>query len=110
MSYEDFEDRWREWLRGGDVPRWSHRVAELPSGPIVDFASGGPQRGPASPGYEGELYALYLLREQRHRGVGRRLFGSVARGLAEAGTRSVLVWVLARNPSRRFYEAAGGEP
>jgi hypothetical protein len=35
--------------------------------------------------------------------------GSVARELAEGGTYSLLAWVLARNPSRSFYEAVGGE-
>lgn len=84
-------------------------MADLPASRIVGFASGGPRRGSTFPGYEGELYALYLLPEHRREGIGRRLFGSVARGLSEVGFSSVLAWVLARNPSRRFYEAVGGE-
>jgi GNAT superfamily N-acetyltransferase len=99
MSYEDFEDRWRGWLRNVGEPRLVYRVAELPSGRIVGFATG----------YAGELYTLYLLREHQRAGIGQRLLGSVARGLAEGGTYSLLAWVLARNPSRRFYEAVGGE-
>ena len=109
MSYEDFEDRWRGYLRGVENPHWAYRVAELPSGRIAGFACGGPQRGPAYTVYAGELYALYLLREHQRAGIGRRLFGSVARGLAEGGGTSLLTWVLARNPSRHFYEAVGGE-
>jgi GNAT superfamily N-acetyltransferase len=109
MSYEDFEDRWRGWLRGVGNPHWAYRVAELPSDRIVGFASGGPRQGPAYTDYTGELYALYLLREHQRAGIGQRLFGSVARGLAEGGYTSLLAWVLARNPSRRFYEAVGGE-
>jgi GNAT superfamily N-acetyltransferase len=109
MSYEDFENHWRGWLRGVGDPRWAYRVAELPSGRIVGFASGGPQQGSAYSDYAGELYALYLLREHQRAGIGRRLFGSVARGLAEGGNASLLAWVLARNPSRRFYEAVGGK-
>lgn len=108
MSYADFEGRWQEWLRGVGDPRWAYRVAELPSGRIVGFASGGPQQGPAYADYAGELYTLYLLREHQRAGIGRCLFGSVARGLAEGGITSLLAWVLARNPSRRFYEAVGG--
>jgi hypothetical protein len=50
-----------------------------------------------------------LLREHQRAGIGRRLFGSVARGLAEGGITALLAWVLARNPSRRFYEAVGGK-
>ena len=59
--------------------------------------------------YVGELYALYLLSEHQRAGIGRRLFGSVARALAAGGSTSLLAWVLTRNPSRRFYEAAGGQ-
>jgi GNAT superfamily N-acetyltransferase len=109
MSYKDFEERWREWLRGVESPHWAYRVAEFPSGRIVGFACGGPRQGPAYAGYDGELFALYLLREHQRAGIGQRLFGSVARGLAEGGSSSLLAWVLARNPSRRFYEAVGGE-
>jgi GNAT superfamily N-acetyltransferase len=109
MSYEDFEDRWRQWLLGAGDPRWAYRVAELPSGRIVGFASGGPRQGSAYPDYEAELYALYLLREHQRAGIGRVLFGSVARSLAEGGSTSLLAWVLAHNPSRRFYEAVGGK-
>jgi GNAT superfamily N-acetyltransferase len=109
MSYEDFEDRWREWLRNIGEPCWVYRVAELPSGQIVGFASGGPRQGPPYTDYAGELYTLYLLREHRRAGIGQGLFGSVAHGLAEGGTYSLLAWVLARNPSRHFYEAVGGE-
>ena len=108
MSYEDFEDHWRGWLRGGEDPRWAYRVAELPSSRIVGLAFGGPRQGPAYADYKAELYALYLLRQYQRAGIGRRLFGSVARGLAEGGSTSLLAWVLALNPSRRFYEAVGG--
>ncbi len=70
MSYEDFEDRWREWLRNVGEPRRVYRVAELPSGRIVGFATGGPRHGPPYPDYAGELYTLYLLREHRRAGIG----------------------------------------
>jgi FR47-like protein len=36
------------------------------------------------------------------------LVGAVVKRLARAGIDSMLVWVLAANPSRRFYEALGG--
>ena len=110
MSYEDFEDRWRGWLGVVGDPRWAFRVAELPSGAgIVGFASGGPRQGPAYTDYEAELHTLYLLHEQQGAGIGKRLFGSVAKGLVEEGhMTSLLAWVLARNPSRGFYEALGG--
>lgn len=109
MPYEDFEDRWRGWLRNVGEPRLAYRMAELPSDRIVGFATGGPRHVPLYTEYAGALYTLYLLREHQRAGIGQRLLGSVARALAGGGTYSLLAWVLTRNPSRRFYEAMGGE-
>lgn len=109
MSYEDFEARWRGWLVGEHGRRVIVYVAEASPGRIVGFASGGPNREENHPGYEGELYAAYFLREHQRGGLGRRLFGAVAERLVAEGVRSMLAWVLAENPSRRFYEATGGK-
>lgn len=106
MSYEALEGRWRSWLTDAAEDR-VFLVAES-SGGVVGFAAGGPRRGEGYPEYEGELYAAYILQAHQRMGLGRRLFESVVSGLAERGTGSMLTWVLARNPSRRFYEAMGG--
>ncbi len=68
---------------------------------------GGPERS-GDPVYTGELYAIYLLEGWQRRGIGRRLTIEVVRQLTQQGLTSLLVWVLAENPSRRFYEALGG--
>src|SRR5262249_5639606 len=75
---------------------------------LVGFASGGPERT-EDPEYAGELSAIYLLESHQRRGIGRRLVQAVVERLAQAGLHSMIVWVLAENPSRRFYEALGGE-
>ena len=112
MSYEDFEARWRSWL-GGELGRRETLcacVAETTAGRIIGFASGGPRQDESyRPEYESELYTAYLLREHQRRRLGRRLLGVVAGGLLADGKRSMLTWVLAKNPSRAFYEAAGGK-
>ena len=108
MSYEDFEDRCRGWLQSAGDSHFAYRVAEMPSGRIVGFACGGPRQGSVYADYVAELYALYLLREHQRAGIGLRLFGSVVGALAEEGSTSLLAWVLARNPSRGFYETVGG--
>ena len=78
-------------------------------GRVFGFASGGPEReGDAV--YDGELYAIYVLGAHQRCGVGRRLVRAVAGRLAREGRRSMLVWVLAENPFRRFYESLGGMP
>lgn len=83
-------------------------VAEDDTGRVVAFASGGPNRE-SDPDYDSELYAIYLLREHQGQGIGSALARAVASRLIETKRRSMLVWVLAANPSRRFYEALGGQ-
>lgn len=68
---------------------------------IVGFANGGKCR--ESGGYEGELYALYLLKDYQGKGIGSLLFGAVVSELRSKGMTSMMVWVLRDNPSREFY-------
>jgi ribosomal protein S18 acetylase RimI-like enzyme len=104
LSYERRERNWVQWL---STPEVTVYVAEEESG-IVGFASGGPGQD-GDPDYAAELYAIYLLQAHQGKGLGRRLFVSVAERLAQAGTHSMLLWVLAANhQARRFYEGLGG--
>jgi hypothetical protein len=48
------------------------------------------------------------LRDQQRHGLGRRLSATVVQQLIQVGMTSLLVWVLADNPARKFYEALGG--
>jgi GNAT superfamily N-acetyltransferase len=84
-------------------------VAEDHAGNIVGFASGGPERS-GDPVYTGEVYAIYLLERWQGQGIGRQLTITLVRQLIQRGFTSLLIWVLADNPSRRFYEALGGQP
>ncbi len=84
-------------------------VATDDAGGVVGFAQGGPERD-GIPGYTGELYALYLLRSAKGRGMGRALVRAVAGWLAPQGRIAMVVWTLAANTSaRRFYERLGGQ-
>ena len=107
-SYDARHARWTRLLDGAPQDQCV-LVADGSTDGIVGFASGGPRRdGPAA--YVAELYAIYILSAHQRRGVGRRLAQGVARGLAEQGFRSILVWVLRDNPACRFYETLGGRP
>jgi GNAT superfamily N-acetyltransferase len=75
----------------------------------VGFASGGPERSGDSV-YTGEVYAIYLLASWQGQGIGRQLIATVVRQLIQRGFTSLLIWVLVDNPSRRFFEALGGQP
>jgi GNAT superfamily N-acetyltransferase len=83
-------------------------VAETTAKEVVGFAHSGPERT-GNPLYAGELYAIYLLAAYQRHGVGRQLTQTVVTGLLHHGVSSMLVWVLAANPSRAFYEALGGQ-
>jgi GNAT superfamily N-acetyltransferase len=74
---------------------------------IVGWATGGPARS-GEGGFSGELAGIYLLQEARGRGIGSWLVSRVAEELLERGFDSMIVWALAENPYRRFYEKLGG--
>jgi GNAT superfamily N-acetyltransferase len=103
LSLPAHERQWRRSFAEGGwafVAEWERRV--------VGFASGGLSRGRRD--ISGELYVLYVLRSSHGRGVGRALFDACHYELARLGHRGLLVWVLAENPARSFYEHLGGEP
>ncbi len=82
------------------------RVAATPKG-VVGFGSAGPERRSAM--RRGEIYTLYVRPDWQNRGLGRSLICLLFQGLRERGYRSAMLWVLAANPSRFFYEAVGGQ-
>jgi ribosomal protein S18 acetylase RimI-like enzyme len=98
------------WQRGLNQPKHSIFVVEE-DGKVCGFISGGKNR--ATQGkeakYEGEIYAIYLLKEAQGKGYGTKLVKVLVDDFQREGIRSMVVWVLADNPSRRFYERLGGE-
>ena len=106
LSVNDRADHWRGVLSDAAAPEFAF-VADDPATGVVGFASGGPERT-GELGFSGELWCIYLLQQAQRAGLGRRLVSAVAGRLAELGNASMMVWVLADNPSRRFYEALGG--
>jgi ribosomal protein S18 acetylase RimI-like enzyme len=106
LSYEEREQRWQEFFSATDSVQFAY-VAEYDDELIVGFASGGPNRDIGSI-YEGELYAIYLLEEHQHQGIGRELTRAVVKRLLQEGMSSMQVWVLAENPGGGFYESIGG--
>jgi ribosomal protein S18 acetylase RimI-like enzyme len=82
-------------------------VAEV-DGEVVAFVSFGPTRTPQM-AFSGEVYALYVGIDWQGQGLGRRLLATALAALRKEGHRSAMVWVLAANPARFFYEAMGGQ-
>ena len=83
-------------------------VAENDNQQIVGYAAGGPDRKD-DPQYRGEVYALYVLPDFQQQGIGKQLIEASAKQLLGSGMSSMLIWVLADNPARSFYESMGGQ-
>lgn len=83
-------------------------VVEDRHGRVVGFVSAGPERA-GGPAQRAEVYTLYMLDDFQRRGLGTQLISAAADRLKNAGFTSLVVWVLAGNPARAFYEALGAQ-
>ena len=82
---------------------------------VVGFGSCGPVRDPPEglDGREirvGEVYTLYVESDFQNLGLGRRLLDAMFRQLHADGFDTAVLWMLAENPTRFFYEGLGGAP
>ena len=104
LTYES-----RERLWDNNIPNGGVYVAENKEGEIVGFSSGGLERSGNYHGFEGELYAIYILKEYQGNGIGKALVKPIIEEITELGLNSMLVLVLKDNISRLFYESLGGK-
>jgi GNAT superfamily N-acetyltransferase len=106
MSVDQQTRRWRGYL---DRPEARETVltAEAVGQGAIGFGSAGPARrtGPQV----GEVYTLYVLPDWQGQGAGRKLMEALFSHLRAADFTEALIWVVAANPSRFFYEAMGGQ-
>lgn len=107
-TYELRESQWRKTFSQDD-DSWFCFVIENFKGQLIGFAKGIKYDHPDLPDFSGELSKIYLLREYQRMGLGRRLIGCVSRRFLTLGTTSMVVFCEADNPSRKFFEALGGE-
>jgi predicted N-acetyltransferase YhbS len=107
LSVEDRATSWHALLANPPA-RSITLVACDEAGQVVGFVSGGAERT-GSLGCDGELQGIYLLEGAQRRGLGTQLTRRLARELHTLGFHSMAVWVLARNPFRKFYEALGAQ-
>src|SRR5512144_870129 len=80
---------------------------------VVGFGSCGPVRDPPEGLNEtevrvGEVYTLYVEPDFQNLGLGRRLLDALFRQLRADGCDTAVLWMLADNPTRFFYEGLGG--
>lgn len=108
MSYEEREQRWAAHFATTQDSYFTF-VALDDSEKIVGFIRGGTYRE-SDPTYDGELHAIYILKEYQGKGIGHQLTQTLIKRLLEVGIQSMILWVFAENQAaRRFYEALGGQ-
>lgn len=104
LSFEKRADYWFSVIPNGGI-----YVAVDENNQIVGFASGGKERSGNYSSYNGELYAIYILKENQGRGIGKLLIEPIIEELKNRGIISMLVLVLEDNPSKYFYEKLGAK-
>ena len=82
-------------------------VAEDIKEGIVGMGSAGRNRDRRSK-YLGEVYTIYVHPLHQNKGVGKMLLSRLFNELIKFDIDSSIIWVLAGNPSRFFYEVMGG--
>ncbi|MGP7817897.1 GNAT family N-acetyltransferase [Niallia sp. 01092] len=102
-----YEEREKIWV--SEIPNGHVFVAEKEDGQIVGFACGGKERSGSYKNFDGELYAIYLLKSYQGMGLGKSLVETVAVYLQGIGITSMIVQVLEENSACYFYEALGGK-
>lgn len=107
MSKADQANAWLRSIKASNL-RNPVLVAADTEGRVYAFGSAGPSRDKALP-YEAEVYTLYVKPGWTGQGLGAALLSSIFRLFAKANYRGMVIWALADNPSRFFYEAMGGK-
>jgi len=104
LSETNYTERWTRVITEGT----SRVVVAEDGSDVVGFASGGRERA-GERGYDGEIYAIYVLDAAQRRGFGRELVRAMVEGLRELGLSNMIIWVLRDNrPAREFYQRLGG--
>jgi ribosomal protein S18 acetylase RimI-like enzyme len=108
LSVRTSAEKWRLAFAEMKTPEEAVFVAENEANEIVGIASCGPERSQDHI-YQGEIYVLYVLPTCQRQGVGRRLVAAcIGHLVQQLGVETLLIWVLAENPYRKFYESLGG--
>ena len=103
MSQATQQYRWSRQIGGADTVL----VAVNGRRDVVGVASGGECRDRRFPG-AGEVFTLYVAPDHQGQGHGRSLLEAMLGAHRDSDRTAALLWVLARNPSRFFYQAMGG--
>ncbi len=108
------QSAWWSQLLADPAERRGVFVADDRDMGVVGFGSCGPARDLPdaldNPDLSvGEVYTLYVEPDFQNRGLGRLLLAALFRQLQADRCDIAVLWMLAENPTRFFYEGLGGE-
>ena len=107
LTYTATENHWRRVLWEENRGSFAF-VATDSDGQVVGIAMAGPVFSKQETEYKGEIYVLYVLPGWQRQGFGRQLVRACGLKLVQPGLTPILIWTLAQNPARAFYEKLGG--
>ncbi|MEK7016989.1 GNAT family N-acetyltransferase [Bacillus sp. FSL R9-9410] len=102
LTFEQRKKQWENIFQKEDNLQYRF-VAETLTGEIIGFIDGGVERT-GTYNCDGELYAIYILQKYQGMKIGQRLFQALLSECKKDNMQSLLVWVVANNPSKKFYE------
>jgi GNAT superfamily N-acetyltransferase len=106
MSKSEHASSWSQTIRTASLKNPTLVAADADSN-LYGFICAGPARDRSLP-YEAEVFTLYVAPGHTGQGIGAALLNSVFRLFSKANYGGMIIWALADNPSRFFYEVMGG--
>lgn len=101
MNLEELENTWTKILSPKNVATKTNVLVNS-ANEVVGFVSHGKSRSEQIK-VDGEIFALYLLKEYHGKGLGAQLFLHAAGELKKEGSKSLCLFVLTENPTINFY-------
>lgn len=108
LDYAARLDQWHHHFSNAARAAVDH-VVDVSGWGVAGFVTAGPSFGDL-PGYDAEVFALYLDGHFHGRGWGRQLLATAANELHQRGLRSAVTWTLTGNRACGFYERLGAIP
>jgi ribosomal protein S18 acetylase RimI-like enzyme len=112
LSVEARASAWAKIMQEPTTERSTVIYLAEHQGTIIGFGSCGAQRTDSikNKGFDGEVGAIYVLREFQKLKIGTRLLREMSSDLLRRGFKAAALWVLGANlKARRFYEHTGGK-
>ncbi|UCC19047.1 MAG: GNAT family N-acetyltransferase [Promethearchaeota archaeon] len=113
-NYEYVEPRWRERI-DNLTEKDIIFVAEKEDKEIIGMTWGRTEKYNVAEylteidKYEGELLAIYVLKDYQQQYIGKTLVSRVVEFLLNHNVRSMIVWVFKDNPAKEFYRKLGAK-